>query len=365
MVLAHDSETAVLVARHSDRLFSDLATPALLAAADSGEWPAQAWSQVADSGFLDVLVPADRGGASLAQRDALALARTTAYHALPLPIGETVLARGLWAMAGGALDETALPWTLASADGGSDGVQLEKHGGSLHAQGKLARVAWGRQAQSVIAAAQGPHGRPCLVKLVPDRASMRLSHSIANEPRDTLAIETRIDADCVQWLEDDGAMPLTRLAGALLRAHQMVGAMQRCVEMSLAYAAERSQFGSPIGKFPAVQSMLVDMAGELTAAMSAAELAATRWDSASWPALELLVAIAKSRTGEAAGKVAAACHQVHGAMGFTQEHTLHHFSRRLWSWRDEFGGESAWTRRIGQVTCANGGAALWPTITAL
>ena len=48
--------------------------------------------------------------------------------------------------------------------------------------------------------------------------------------------------------------------------------------------------------------------------------------------------------GEAAGTGAAIAHQVHGAMGFTYEHSLHHATRRLWAWREEFGNEAVWAR---------------------
>jgi alkylation response protein AidB-like acyl-CoA dehydrogenase len=60
----------------------------------------------------------------------------------------------------------------------------------------------------------------------------------------------------------------------------------------------------------------------------------------------LAVAAAEIRTGEAAGKVAEITHQVHGAIGFTYEYSLHRLSRRLWSWRDEFGTESHWSREL-------------------
>ena len=73
---------------------------------------------------------------------------------------------------------------------------------------------------------------------------------------------------------------------------------------------------------------------------------------------DFAVAIAKARAGEAAGKVAEVCHQVHGAMGFTQEHPLHFATRRLWSWRDEFGHETFWQERIGRMVCSAGGEAL-------
>jgi acyl-CoA dehydrogenase len=78
-----------------------------------------------------------------------------------------------------------------------------------------------------------------------------------------------------------------------------------------------------------------------------------------------LVAIAKARAGEAAGLVASISHQVLGAMGFTREHLLHFATRRLWSWRDEFGSEAYWQARIGRSVCARGGEAVWPTLTSL
>ena len=75
------------------------------------------------------------------------------------------------------------------------------------------------------------------------------------------------------------------------------------------------------------------------------------------------VAIAKIRVGEAAGNGAAIAHQVHGAMGFTYEHSLHQATRRLWSWREEFGNEAHWADRLGHMVAARGADALWPFVT--
>jgi hypothetical protein len=55
---------------------------------------------------------------------------------------------------------------------------------------------------------------------------------------------------------------------------------------------------------------------------------------------------------------------VHSAIGFTHEHSLHRLTRRLWSWCDEFGNESHWSRELGRAVMAAGADALWPTITA-
>jgi acyl-CoA dehydrogenase len=149
------------------------------------------------------------------------------------------------------------------------------------------------------------------------------------------------------------------LHGAFLRVQQMTGAMERCMDYALTYANERVQFGRAIAKFQAIQHMLAIAAGQFAAATAAADAAAEAYGTPGFP---MAVALAKSRCGEAAGQVAAACHQVHAAMGFTQEHPLHFASRRLWSWRDEFGSEAVWQERIGRLVCRQGGEALWPMI---
>ncbi len=54
---------------------------------------------------------------------------------------------------------------------------------------------------------------------------------------------------------------------------------------------------------------------------------------------------------------------MHGAIGFTHEHRLHHLTRRLWSWRDEFGVESDWSIELGRLAASRGADGLWPLLT--
>jgi len=63
----------------------------------------------------------------------------------------------------------------------------------------------------------------------------------------------------------------------------------------------------------------------------------------------LLAAVAKARTSEAAVKVAAIAHAVHGAIGITEEHDLQLYTRRMHEWRRAFGSESYWNRKIGEA----------------
>jgi len=56
-------------------------------------------------------------------------------------------------------------------------------------------------------------------------------------------------------------------------------------------------------------------------------------------------------------------HQVHGAIGVTDEYALHHSTLRLWAWRDEFGNEAHWSARLGDALLAGGAEGLWPVLS--
>jgi len=70
------------------------------------------------------------------------------------------------------------------------------------------------------------------------------------------------------------------------------------------------------------------------------------------------------RTGEAAAEGSAIAHQVHGAIGFTNEHVLHRFTLRLLSWRDDFGSESYWAGALGQLVARRGANQFWPMLAS-
>ena len=103
-------------------------------------------------------------------------------------------------------------------------------------------------------------------------------------------------------------------------------------------------------------------AAEASAASVAAAAAARAADQRGLADAAFEIGCAKITAGEAAARGAAVAHQVLAAMGITEEHALHHITRRLWAWRDEGGSERLWSRRIGEV--AQQGGALWPFLTS-
>jgi acyl-CoA dehydrogenase len=142
----------------------------------------------------------------------------------------------------------------------------------------------------------------------------------------------------------------------------MLGAATKAQELTLQYAADRKQFGKPLSQFQVIQSYLAQVAGELSAAsaiLATALRAAERGASASRPE----TAAAKVRIGQAAHIITGLAHQVHGAIGFTQEYSLQLWTRRLWAWREEFGNETDWARELGSAVISLGPDAYWERIT--
>jgi acyl-CoA dehydrogenase len=140
----------------------------------------------------------------------------------------------------------------------------------------------------------------------------------------------------------------------------MAGALERMYELTIAYTAERQQFGRPVARFQLVQAHLVHLAQD-TALLGLAADAAARAAESGEAAFE--IAAAQVLACSAATSATRVAHQAHGAMGMTREYPLHHFSRRLWSWRREFGREHDWRVDVGRQATRATANGLYPLVT--
>lgn len=138
---------------------------------------------------------------------------------------------------------------------------------------------------------------------------------------------------------------LARALCAACDATLMAGAVDALQAMTLDYASTRRQFGREISKFQAIQHQIAVMAEEVMAARMAAETAMT---GAPLSVSLQAAAVAKMRCGEAALACAGIAHAVHGAIGVSAEHDLHHLTGALHRLRLAHGGESYWARRLGE-----------------
>ncbi len=310
-------DTRQLLIDTAERIFSDHCDKAVLDAAERGEFPERLWNVVRENGFHE-LAMADSG---VDLKDAFAVIRVAGRHALPLPMVEILLANR---------------WLQSSAELAVIG-RLEGD--------RIADVPWAGNAKRALGIDwEGADGVSTSVSV----EEIGTARNVAAESRDGLPVMA-------------GAQPLGLNEPAfemlaLGRVASMAGCLERILELSLQYANEREQFGRPISKFQAIQHNLAIVAGEVAAASRAADAAI---DALEGDRFALEVAAAKARVGEAAGIVAESAHQVHGAMGFTHEHQLHHFTRRVWAWRDEYGNEAFWQERLGRHLAGIGAEKVW------
>ncbi len=193
--------------------------------------------------------------------------------------------------------------------------------GGVELRGQKVAVPWAGVANVVVVrAADG------LYLVEPDPATLAIERhrDLGAEP--LFAVEFR-DAAAERLGGDDHDAAFRRSidCAAIAQLAYAVGAAERTLEMTVAYAGGRVQFGRPIGAFQAVAHRCVDMRTDLDACRYLMYRAAWALDrNAPW-ALE--VASAQAYGTDALRRLFMHAHQVHGAIGFSTEHDLHLYTR--------------------------------------
>ncbi len=341
-----------------DRLLTDHATKEVIQAAEEGIWPEALWTALEENGLTRLMVSESRGGADGTWADALLLLKAQGRHAAPVPLGETLLAG--WLLSGAGMDVPDGPLTLLT------GVTLSGDKGAWTISGSARHVPWGRNATFGIALTEAPDGVPYVVCASLADAEKQFEVNTAREPRDTITFNAQPVEAAPSGLSEEQPKEL-KLWGALMRSAQMAGGLQYLQAQTVQYANERKQFGRPIGKFQAIQQQLAVLATQAAAAGAIAGHACEQATAGGNPGFE--VGVAKTRIDEAVNLSTSIAHQDHGAIGFTYEHGLHLITRRLWSWRAEFGSGREWAARLGREAIERAGEtgdgdSLWRYVTA-
>jgi alkylation response protein AidB-like acyl-CoA dehydrogenase len=322
------------------------------AALREGTFPAALWESVLAAGLPLMLSPESAGGIGLGFDNAAELARLCGAGGLPLPIIESLIGNWLLGLAGVEPRENPVSPTIGAGSPLPESGHFDQ---PVHAH----HVPWARYSDLVVVAT---HGHGLRIALVPQGENVVTAHgaNMAGEPRDRVDLSI-CNAKATVWRDLPADLTASTILArmALLRAALMVGAMERALQLSVTYTSERHQFGRSLSSFQVIQQTLAAMATQVAAARSAVDVAAVEADP---ERIEFMAAVAKARTGDAATIVAASAHQVHGAMGFTQEYGLGLMTKRLWSWRSEDGSESHWHQWLGARARANGD--LWALIAA-
>lgn len=300
------------------RMLEAIATPAEVRKVEEGH-PAEAmWAAIVESGFLDALVSEEAGGFGLSLADVGPLLQALGRNAVPLPVGDTMVARALLAAGGASAPEG--PIALATAASGET------------------TVPFGKVAKHVLV----DRGDKLELLDVPARSETGV--------RADLSARMTLNGTAVATVArpEGGLRPIA----AVVRAVLISGATERLLEMTTNFANERVQFGKPIGRQQALQQNLAVMAEDVIATRIASQLAC----AGGMPVKAAVAATAKSIASAAAARVANTAHAVHGAIGISVEYDLQLFTRRLHEWRMADGSEGYWNGVLGQARLASGPA---------
>ncbi len=293
------------------------------------------WKSLAELGVAGALIPVEHGGSGLALLDAAVIATQLGFAATPVPfLGSAVMAPvALLA----SPSRSARDWLPRLARGeariavaAGDPAQAQRNGDRVSGRALFALDAAGADA-FLVAAAGG-----ALALLPRDAAGLSL------EPLRTLDETRRIaalsleGASVAEWL---GPQALPRLldAGRIALAADLLGACDRMTALAVAYAGQRKQFGRLIGSFQAVKHMCAEMVASIEPARALVWYAAHAFDAEPEQA-PLHALLAKAHLAEVGSLVAKTSTEVHGGIGFTDEHDLQLWWKRVALDRQLLGG---------------------------
>lgn len=312
------------------------------------------WAKMAEQGYTGIIFPEEYGGVGLGKVELILLMEEGGRALLPGPLFSTV------ALAGAALDlmataeqkkrylapicagearstvallEDAASWNVADVRMASANAELT--GEKLFVPDAAAAnfmIVVARDGVFVTdAKARGIDMEP-MEGLDPTRKlySVRFNHTPAEKMGDVSGLSRALD-----------------IAATALVA-EMVGGMQRTLDITVEYAKMRKQFGKPIGMFQAVQHQCADMYVETESARSAAYYAAWALEE-NMPDAALAVSIAKMYASDAGRAVGNRGIQVHGGMGFTWENDLHLYYRRAKVSETTLGDSTSHRERIARL----------------
>jgi alkylation response protein AidB-like acyl-CoA dehydrogenase len=268
-----------------------------------------AWRHLASAGLVAALVPEAHGGLGLGEEAAVHALEAVGYSGLPLPAVETVL--------------VAAPLLAASAQPALDDVLA----------GRKIASAWSSSADADLLA----HGQIC------DEAVLVAADEAYRYRAEELALQPLASVDGARRLarvgDRVGGVRLPVAAELVQRAHERAalgtaavlnGLSHRMIDMTVAYAKQREQFGAPIGSFQAVKHALASAWVALAFARPPVLAAAWALESGQ-PDAAVRVSLAKVLAAEAAQRIARTALQCHGAIGYTTEYDLHLFAKRAWA----------------------------------
>jgi alkylation response protein AidB-like acyl-CoA dehydrogenase len=290
------------------------------------------WRQLAELGFLGVNAPVEHGGLGLDEAALIGVLEEAGYAGLPEPLLETA------AVVVPVLRDHAPP---------------EQRDEWLHRL--VAGEAMGTaQLMGAVAAPYGTVADIALLEL-PDGLHLVTGNSLRREPTpsmDGARHTAALSAGAGGVRLSDTALTDARTRAAAAAAAVLNGVSRRLLDLSVAYAKEREQFGRPIGSFQAVKHMLAEIVLEVETARPSAWYALAAIAEA-LPDAAISSSAAKAAANTAASTASYHALQVHGGIGFTWEHDLHLWLKRGKALEEAYGSTRYHHRILGDAVVSS------------
>ncbi|MGA2670612.1 MAG: acyl-CoA dehydrogenase family protein [Dehalococcoidia bacterium] len=307
------------------------------------------WQEMAELGWMGLAFPGKYGGGDMSFLDLAVLLEEMGRACLPSPFFSTVVLGGLPILDIGSEEQKQeyLPklirgekiFTLAltepgyhNYDASSVTVEATRDDGNYIINGTKLFVPDAHIADYLLCVARTKPRSGVTIFLV-DAKNPRIKYTVLKTIAGDKLCEVVFDQMPVpkasilgRLNQGRGAVQEVIQRAAVGKCCEMVGNIQRVLEMTVDYAKERKQFDRPIGSFQVIQHYCADMATDVDSARFSTYQAA--WMLSEGLPCTKEVAIAKAWIGEASQRVFALAHQIHGAIGVTIEHDLHYYTRR-------------------------------------
>jgi alkylation response protein AidB-like acyl-CoA dehydrogenase len=314
------------------------------------------WRDVAEAGWLAILVPEEQGGLGLGLTELCLVAEAIGRGPLLEPVGAVAVAAGALAASTDAALRDDLVARLVAGERVvvpvlEDDAPLQLGAGSAAAgvgervrlTGTAPNTPHGSVADGLLVAARGDAG-PVLCHVACSTAGVRAVERRTVDGADAAAVSFA-DAEARVVVGADRAPGLIARARdqlVLAASAELLGAMEQAHTVALEYARTRQQFDRPIGSFQALQHRAVTdhIEVELTRSLLYQVCAALDEDRAG-PGLASAV---KAKASAAALAVTKSAIQMHGAIGYTSELDVGRYMKRAMTLAAQH-GNAAWHRR--------------------
>jgi acyl-CoA dehydrogenase len=310
--------------------------------------PGWAWDESAgraaaqtlsDGGWLGVGLDGDLGGEGGDLADAVAVVNAVSSGGWPSPVADLVLVtNNVRAIAGVSARGAGL--TIVVPD-----VGVIDDDGRIDVDASW--VPWATWASQLIVITEDHNGDAAIAVIDADCAQRTPRRSLDGAPWARVTLTGAQATTLTSLCRPAGELADEVLTyGALARSVQISSALARVEELTVEHITARKQFGRALSAFQAVQHSIATLAGAAAAAQAAVADAVRGVSHAAQLRGDPRLSTAKIQTAKAATEVAAVAHQLHGAVGTAREHELHRHTLALWTWREEFGAEHFWARRL-------------------